>query len=119
MPPTKTQVSKLSGRVIINSKELFNATACEITPGGNGFYAVTIRQILTNQSPDMFQETYKGQLHIVYQHPALNSVKLQGHFLDYGVQDENGQCILSLFFKAQQEESVLVTPVKPSITLAK
>lgn len=121
MPPSKTNSTPktLTGTLLINSKRLQHATACEITPGGNGYYAVTIRQMLTNQTPEMFKETYKGICHISYQHPALNTVRLQGHFLDFGLQDEDGQVILSLFFRAQQEESQLVTLDKPSIQLVK
>lgn len=110
--------SKPKGRILINSHEIQN-TAVEITPGGNGYYAVTIRQNLTDQLPDMFKETFKGQLHIVYSHPCLETIRLLGHFLDFGVQEEDGKCILSLFFKATQDETsplVELTP-KPSISL--
>lgn len=122
MPPSKTQTTpnnKLTGSLTINSHELRNLSAVEITPAGNGQYAVTARQVLKDQTPEMFHETYKGKLHIVYCHPTLQDVRLQAVFLDFGVQDEKGECILSLYFRAQQEESALVTPDKPSIQLVK
>jgi hypothetical protein len=113
-PPAKV---KNAGRIIINAKEIHNATAIEITPGGNGQYAVTIRQVLTDQTPQMFREDYQGKLHIVYLHPALVDLRLQGTFLDFGVQDEKGECILSLYFRAQQEEAAIVSAPKPQISL--
>lgn len=119
MPPSNKTIKPITGTLLINSKRMFNMTACEITPGGNGFYAITVRQVLNNQPPEMFKETYKGVLHFVYQHSALQDIRLQGQFLDFGIQDENGEVVLSLFFRAQQEESPIAIPTKPSITLAK
>jgi hypothetical protein len=109
MPPKTTTTSNkpATGRIIINACEILNPSAIEITPGGNGFYAVTIRQILTEQPPQMFRETYKGELHIIYLHPALQDMRLLGNFLDFGIQDEDGKVMLSLFFKAQQDEPQL------------
>lgn len=123
MPPKATITpppsNKLTGSLTINSTTLRNLSAVEITPAGNGQYAVTIRQTLKDQTPEMFRETYKGKLHLFYTHPALVDIRLTGVFLDFGVQDDKGECILSLYFRAQQEESALVVPEKPSIQLVK
>lgn len=121
MPPKASVTltpTKQKSSILINSHAMQNVSAVEITPGGNGFYAVTVRQTLTDQLPDMFKETYKGKLHIVYSHPCLETVRLQGTFLDFGIQDEDGKCVLSLFFKAAQDDtSPLMELSKSSIAL--
>ena len=119
MPPKPT-TPKLNGTLLLNAKEMFNATACEITPAGNGQYAVTIRQAVATDHPaQLFQETYKGKISLVYSHAGLTTIRLDATFLAYGIQDENGQCILSLFFKAVQEETALVKPTPSQIALVK
>ena len=111
--------SKLNGILTVNAKTMTKATAIEITPAGNGKYAVTIRTVITDQPPELFTEDFKGKVHISYRHAQLTDMRFEGHFLDFGVQDEKGECILSLYFSVAQEESKLVEPAKPSIQLIK
>jgi hypothetical protein len=115
----KTTAHKLVGTLILNAQTMQNLTACEITPAGNGEYAVTVRQVLKDQAPTMFQETYQGKVHIIYTHSALKDVRLEGNFLDFGIQDEDGELLLSLYFRARQEKPVIATIPAPSIVLAK
>jgi hypothetical protein len=93
-----------AGRIIINCVEQFKLCGVEITPAGKGQYAITIRQVLTNQLPQMFKETYKGSLTIIYLHPAIADMRLSATFLDFGIEDQNGESILSLYFRGTEPE---------------
>ena len=104
MPPKTEKPKVATGRIIINCNELRDLSGIEITPAGNGQYAVTIRQLLTDQQPKMFREDYRGSLTIVYLHPSVADIRLTATFLDFGIQDENGQLIFSLYFRAHSAE---------------
>lgn len=115
----KSITNKLNGTLMLNSKTITRATACEITPAGNGQYAVTIRTVLSDQPPEMFVEDVKGKVHITYCHKQLPDIHLEANFLDFGIQDEKDECIMSLFFRATAEKSPVVEVTKPSIVLVK
>lgn len=107
---------RLTGTIIINSHQLNSLMATEITPGGNGQYAITVRQLVT-KIPEMFREDLKGKLKITYKHPYLPDMHFDAVFLDFGIQDEKGECTLSLFFRAAQEQPAIVSPSTPKISL--
>lgn len=120
MPPKATPPLKTSGTMTINAKTFQNATCIQIVPAGNGEFAVTLTQTLTDQPPQMFQETYKGKLHMVYEHPCLEDIRLDATFLGYQVTDENNRLTVALFFKASPEApQIMMPPSKTSIQLVK
>ena len=108
----------IRGKITINAKQLLQASAVEITPGGNGVYAITIRSIV-DHVPEMFLEDFKGKLHIAYSNEYMDTpMRFEAVFLDFGLEDTKDNCILSLFFRGTQEASPIITATKPSLTLA-
>lgn len=105
-PLAAAEVKKPVGTVIINACKL-PASSIEIVPAGNGKYAITLRQEIKSV-PGMFREDYKGICHLVYINEHMDSMKFEGKFLDFGINDEDGKCILSLFFSMAEESSPII-----------
>ena len=108
---------RITGRLVIDGKQVSEASDLEITPGGNNTYAITCRLTLTTDIQVFNPDTLGAKpVELTYTHKLLPKERsFMVEFLDSGITDIDGKVTVILFFRGRGKE--LVKSFQPKVAL--